>query len=639
MFSLLPQTALAEDSISGSCGSNVTWILTESGKLTISGSGRMDNYAYYYSFPPWYDNRKMIKSVTIGKGVNHIGNLSFGDCENLTSVTIPSIGRESFRNCGSLTSITIPASVDEIDSYAFYNCKKLSKVTLPKGVTEIGYAAFEDCISLKNITLPSGLLAIGGEAFENCKNLTGIVIPSSVTDIGREAFRGCTSLVSLEIQNGVSKIDTYAFWGCSNLTSVTLPGSITSFGSSVFEDCTNLKDVVVSEGITNLYYNMFDGCSSLNSITIPASITSINCDFSDCSRLKDIYYTGGKLSWGKIYRGKLPASATVHYNTYAVILDTNGGKTVTPNALYVTNGKTYGTLPMPSRSGYTFKGWYTAPNGGTKVTASTKFNPTTGQTLYAQWTKSSATTTQCKITLDANGGKVTPASISVAKNSTYLDKLPTPTRSGYTFKGWYTTKNGSTKITASTKATVSRTIYAQWTKDVAKQYTVFFDPIDGEVDTEELVVTNGTTYGNLPTPTRAGYTFNGWYTEETGGTRIVNTTTVNLTGDQILYAQWTKGSTAANCTIKLNANGGKVTPASISVAKNSTYLDKLPTPTRSGYTFKGWYTTKNGSTKITASTKATVNRKIYAQWTKMPERHIPLLLTPPGGGCISAKSW
>ena len=166
---------------------------------------------------------------------------------------------------------------------------------------------------------------------------------------------------------------------------------------------------------------------------------------------------------------------------------------------------------------------------------------------------------------------------------------------------------------------------------MAKQYTVFFDPIDGEVDTEELVVTNGTTYGNLPTPTRAGYTFNGWYTEETGGTRIVNTTTVNLTGDQILYAQWTKGSTAANCTIKLNANGGKVTPASISVAKNSTYFDQLPTPERTGYTFKGWYTTKTGSTKITASTKATVSRTIYAQWTEDAGETYTVTFNPTGG--------
>ena len=716
MFSLLPVTALAEDSVSGSCGTNVTWTLTGSGTLTISGTGNMDTR---YSWGKWSDAyTNLVKKVVINRGVNSIANSAFYECKNLSSVTIPSgvtsIGWYAFMGCTSLSSISIPSTVETIGNSAFSECSKLSKVTIANGVSEIESSVFSGCTSLKTISLPSSITKMESNVFSGCKNLTSVTLPSRISVISYEMFKDCTSLRSLKIPDSVTEIGPYAFKGCTNLSALTLPSSVNSLDDMAFEYCTNLTSMVIPEGVQKVSYRLFAGCDNLKSVVIPSSISSISYSaFYDCSRLTDVYYAKGELSWIALAGNIFSSSVKIHFNStgpareYTVFFDTNGGTMTADGAKTVTQGKTYGTLPTPKRSGYTFKGWYTKASGGTKVSSTTKVNLTTDQTLYAQWTKNSATTTQCKITLDANGGKVTPASISVAKNSTYLDKLPTPTRSGYTFKGWYTTKNGSTKITASTKATVSRkiyaqwtkssaatnftiklnanggkvtpasisvaknstyldklptptrsgyifkgwyttkngstkitastkatvsrTIYAQWTKDVAKQYTVFFDPIDGEVDTEELVVTNGKTYGNLPTPTRAGYTFNGWYTEETGGTRIVNTTTVNLTGDQILYAQWTKGSTAANCTIKLNANGGKVTPASISVAKNSTYFDQLPTPERTGYTFKGWYTTKTGSTKITASTKATVSRTIYAQWTEDAGETYTVTFDPTGG--------
>ncbi|MDE6519610.1 MAG: InlB B-repeat-containing protein [Ruminococcus sp.] len=150
-------------------------------------------------------------------------------------------------------------------------------------------------------------------------------------------------------------------------------------------------------------------------------------------------------------------TVTVSALTYKVTFDVNGG-TVSKNSQNVTYGSTYGTLPTPTRTGYTFNGWYTAKNGGTKITDSTKVTLNSNQTLYAQWTAK-----EYAVTFDANGGTVSPTSVKIKTDATYL--LPTPTRSGYTFNGWYTAKTGGTKITSSTKftAAANQTLYAQWT--------------------------------------------------------------------------------------------------------------------------------------------------------------------------------
>ena len=100
---------------SGNCGdsgSNVTWLLDDNGTLTISGSGKIEDYRSDID-QPWYSNRSDITSVVIEPGVTSIGSLAFYECSNLTSITIPSgltsIGEQAFGNCTGLTSITIPS--------------------------------------------------------------------------------------------------------------------------------------------------------------------------------------------------------------------------------------------------------------------------------------------------------------------------------------------------------------------------------------------------------------------------------------------------------------------------------------------------------------------------------------------------
>ena len=107
-------------------------------------------------------------------------------------------------------------------------------------------------------------------------------------------------------------------------------------------------------------------------------------------------------------------------------------------------------------------------------------------------------------------------------------------------------------MTSSTTVTTAsnHTLYAHWTP---REYTVYFDPNGGSISTISKKVTYGEAYGTLPTPTRDGYTFKGWYTAASGGSRVRTSTTVTTASDHTLYAHWTLSVTEFDGTIEWNA--------------------------------------------------------------------------------------
>ncbi len=224
--------------------------------------------------------------------------------------------------------------------------------------------------------------------------------------------------------------------------------------------------------------------------------------------------------------------------TYTVNFNLNGATGTAPNAITVTYDSTYGSqLPTssPLRSGYTFSGWYTAQTGGSKVTSSTTYQTASDSTLYAHWTAKT-----CTVTFNAN---YTGSTYSQTRTETFGSNytLPTsPTRTGYTFAGWYKETGFTNQVTASTAVSneSDHTLYAKWT---AKTYTVKFNLNYTGAPTAptDITVTYDGTYSGLPNPTRTGYTFDGWYTAATGGSKVTTSTTVQITSTQTLYAHWT----------------------------------------------------------------------------------------------------
>ena len=134
---------------------------------------------------------------------------------------------------------------------------------------------------------------------------------------------------------------------------------------------------------------------------------------------------------------------------------------------------------------------------------------------------------------------------------------------------------------------------------------------DSEVSPKTMWVLHNSKYGVLPSATRSGYEFLGWFTEAEGGTRLRETDTVKLTASQTIYAHWT----LAKYTVTFDATGGQVSPEEENVTYTLNY-GELPTPTRLGYTFEGWYTDPNNGIKVTSSTTVTTtkNHKLYAHW-------------------------
>ena len=143
------------------------------------------------------------------------------------------------------------------------------------------------------------------------------------------------------------------------------------------------------------------------------------------------------------------------------------------------------------------------------------------------------------ITFDPNGGTLNAGdeTKAVQHNGTY-GEMPTPIRSGYHFDGWYTEKDGGTKVEETTimSSRAAHTLYARWSE---AKYNITLDPNGGNLANATKEVTYNSPYGTLPTPNRAGYDFDGWFTEKDDGTKVEASTVVTAAEPHTLYAHWT----------------------------------------------------------------------------------------------------
>ena len=291
------------------------------------------------------------------------------------------------------------------------------------------------------------------------------------------------------------------------------------------------------------------------------------------------------------------ATANWKANTYTVTFNANGGNTPSTSSKNVTYGSTYGTLPTISRTGYSFKGWYTTASGGTQITASTTVTITGAQTLYAQWTAITY-----KIAYNANGGSGTTMS-----NSTHTYDTPktlsknTYTKNGYNFIGWNTNKNATTglyadqqsvtNLSSTNNATI--TLYAIWAIG-----NVSITLKNNKNWTNDYAPTGGGTY-NVGTvipinqPLKDGYHFINWIDNSNN---IVST---NASFNYTVQSAKTLTSYVAENEfyIQYDANGGEGTPMAISEHIYNATGSKLSknTYTKLGYVFVGWGYTKDAT--------------------------------------------
>jgi len=282
----------------------------------------------------------------------------------------------------------------------------------------------------------------------------------------------------------------------------------------------------------------------------------------------------------------LSVTAVFALDAATVTFDAQGGSAPNPASMTVVHGSAYGTLATTSRTGYTFGGWYTAASGGTQVTDSTIVTTASDHTLYAHWTGLTYT-----VTFDAQGGSApNPGSMTVTYGSAY-GTLATTSRSGYTFGGWYTAASGGAQVTASTIVTtaVDHTLYAHWTARTCT-VTVTFDARGGTTPSP-ITVTSGSAYGTLPTTSRTGYTFEGWFTAASGGTQVTPSTIVTATSNHTLYAHWTAETCALTYSGGPNGRIEGELEQTVEYGEDGTAVEAVPDAT---YRFEQW---SDGSTE------------------------------------------
>ena len=300
-----------------------------------------------------------IKRVIVGSKVTSIGDYTFQNCSELTSITlsdnVKSIGTYAFSHSSNLTGITIPDSVISIGEYAFQFCESITSVVIPNGVTKLSGCTFYNCTRLSSITLSDNLTSIGLGDFWSCRSLTSITIPDSVINIDIAAFTDCTSLKEMTINavippslNGsyeinhtipntvktiyvpANSVDTYKSarnWkgyadkikAIGDTTTVTAPAmkvtyvdgtEKTFYDLSIIDMSTdsnkkNSKNVVIFDNVVIIDEYSFSGCTNLTSITISDSVVTIgDASFKNCSSLKNINYNGTMAQYKQITRGK-----------------------------------------------------------------------------------------------------------------------------------------------------------------------------------------------------------------------------------------------------------------------------------------------------------------------------------------------
>lgn len=353
-----------------------------------------------------------------------IGNLKYTVNADGESVTVSGTsGNPTQLNIeSSISSNGRNYTVTEIATWAFNKCNTLTEVTLPNTVDEIGYQAFFNCSNLTNVTIPEGVTKIGQAAFYGCSQLTSITIPSTITDMDT-AFSGNTALSQVTLTNGIPKISSHAF-----------------------ERCTELREIKVPISVDEICPFAFNGCTGLTSVTLEKGINIINSNaFKDCTELNDVKYNGYKTDWEKVRvnnAGNDTLTSKVQY-LCDINFDLDGGtingsdtmatQTVYSNEKLGTakcypNGQPFVVPSDPVREGYTFLGWYTQAEGGTKYTFTEAVS--SNIILYAHWNAHSHT-----VTLENDENKETNSydygsSVSV----------PTPTKkTGYNFNHWEVT--------------------------------------------------------------------------------------------------------------------------------------------------------------------------------------------------------
>ena len=287
----------------GSCGTDSTYIMTLSGKVTVSGIGTVSEFD---------SDNDDVTSIIIEDGIYYVN--SFGYCKNLESVKIGDSVKtvNAFWNCDNLKTITIGKGLE--NDFTFQNCPKLESVIIsnenPNYTSKDGVIYSKDGTRL--VYYPANLQG------------TEYVVLTGVTQISRNAFYYNQNLKKIVVPETVQAISSYddsevLFRYCKNLETIVLNNTVNNVPYDFCYNSESLSEIVIPEGAENISGEAFRYCKNLKTITLPASIKRISdAAFDGCSSLATVHYLGTADQWKAIeisQKNEFLTDANIHYCT------------------------------------------------------------------------------------------------------------------------------------------------------------------------------------------------------------------------------------------------------------------------------------------------------------------------------------
>ena len=606
------------------------------------------------------------KEIQIPNSVETIGTNAFQNCQDLESITLPAslktIESSAFSYCLNLSEIRLPTSLKAIQSYVFDGCSSLETVFYdgslaqwsrintsngflgysspslvmgdytaqfipvkdendpdppPKTVTITKYTGTESTVILPSTINSWPVTKIGEDAFQDNTTITSVTIPANVTEIGSNAFAGCTNLTSvnyggdwsnLTIQSGNPAVEDAAKdaaneqlfdfeftpdntavivnnYKCKGTAAdVTIPSRykgkpVTAINNAAFPNSA-VTSVTIPDSITSIPDAAFVNCSKLTNISIPNSVTYIGFSaFSSCTSLKSITLPSSLSTIGNSAFAGCPSSMTVTYP---------GSKTQWDDD--ITKGSNNDVL------------------------------------------ENHLICNKLEATFTADGTTFAPA--QTIDRGEKFEEPAEPSKENHTFAGWY---NGDEKFdfdADTTKAPNVLNLVAKW--DINK-YTVQFVSDYGSFADQTVEHGKPIDTGKLTIPDVDGYTFGGWYADNTYSTKFDFSTPI--TGDTKVYAKWEKNAPVLPDTYALNVSGAFVYVDGVDVTApagdTTLQLEKdasvrlVADPDRmpSGMVFDRW-TILNGALNADDAEKFETGRTLEEFAFTMPAEPLSIEATP-----------
>lgn len=571
------------------------------GSSVTASSGELHDAVYYgdnIMIDPGSDDESAVRNFIVRLDLT---NWDWGTITGATftiTVTAPSRDFTFDATTGTIKKyngndavVNIPSEINgtpvtTIGNAAFRD-SSVTSVTIPASVTEIGANAFAGCTNLtsvtyggdwSNLTIQSGNPAVEDAANEQLFDFEFILNNTAVVVIRYKGTAADVTIPSRYKGKPVTVIDPVAFYNNSAVTSVTIPDSVTAIPDYAFGYCSQLTNISIPDSVTFIGFSAFNSCTSLKSITLPSSLSTIQSyAFYNCENLKTIRIPVSVTSIGNSAFAGCPSSMTVTYP---------GSKT---------------------QWDAIFKGSNNDVLENNLICAMLEATFTADGTTLAQ-----------------------PQTINRGEKFT---KPTEPSKENHTFAGWY---NGDEKFDFDADTTNAPNVLELVAKWDINKYTVKFVSDHGKTPTSQNVKYNGTADdpGKL---SAEGYTFIGWYTDDTYNTEFDFTQPIKR--NTTVYAKWEKNAPVLPDTYALNVSGAFVyvdgvdvtAPAgdtSLPLEKDASVRlvadpDRMP----SGMVFDRW-TILNGALNADDAEKFETGRTLEEFAFTMPAEPLSIEATP-----------